>query len=640
MTVGQRAFRILAERAWRTENPYNYLLSKALTENGCSVGEMTRHARLFDCADVVHIHWPQPGSRESLLRALFRSLERVLELTIQKMRGAVIVWTIHNIRGHDQKHRLLEAAVISAVVRLIDGAIFLGEDSCDEAFRAMPVLAKKPHTIIPHGMYEVPEGTPPSSREARSMYGFDQDGAVIGFFGDIKPYKGLDTLLDAFAEILPGQATLFVAGVFRASKDYARELRSRIASLVEKGHRIAFLERRLGDKELAAAIKASDVVVLPYRESVNSGFALFVLGLGGRIVTSGAPGFRSLEAELGNYWVRPARDGSLHVAIGEALSRNPTPHDDARMAAFRNVRSWPSIARLTIGFYSRLRDGHRTPLTTLSVLKRKLVRPRAVDRQEYQSNLPYPTVELEFWQPPNRSVNFGDFLSRPVVSLMLARHGLTLDDETLQRRQLLAIGSILHLARDGSVVWGSGVNGKISSDRYRFRNLDVRAVRGPLTRDFLNKRGIAVPDIFGDPALLLPSLMPGRFSPTRAEGTAFVPNLNDLPMLDSLSLNGIPTILPTQGWNSCVESILRRSLVLSSSLHGIIIAEAYGIPARYVRVSAQESLFKYQDYYAGTGREQFHYARSIAEGLEMGGERTPIFDATRLIDAFPLDLWR
>ena len=98
-------------------------------------------------------------------------------------------------------------------------------------------------------------------------------------------------------------------------------------------------------------------------------------------------------------------------------------------------------------------------------------------------------------------------------------------------------------------------------------------------------------------------------------------------------------ISPLSGWNRCVAAILRHDLILASSLHGLIIAEAYGIPARYVRLSEEENLFKYRDYYAGTGRPNFSYARSVAEGLEMGGEPSPIFDPEPLMRAFPFELW-
>jgi pyruvyltransferase len=58
-----------------------------------------------------------------------------------------------------------------------------------------------------------------------------------------------------------------------------------------------------------------------------------------------------------------------------------------------------------------------------------------------------------------------------------------------------------------------------------------------------------------------------------------------------------------------------------------------------VRLSELENLFKYNDYYAGSGREKFEYATSVHEALEMGGEKSIHFDDDRLLKAFPLDLW-
>jgi pyruvyltransferase len=257
---------------------------------------------------------------------------------------------------------------------------------------------------------------------------------------------------------------------------------------------------------------------------------------------------------------------------------------------------------------------------------------------ERDAALLHPQVTLTYWRPQN-GLNFGDSLSLVIVQLMLASRGLTLLDETAGNHQLLAIGSILHLAKSGAVVWGSGVNGKIATDRHGFSTLDVRAVRGPLTRDFLSKRGIAVPEIYGDPALLLPHLAKQRFNAAQREMPAFVPNLNDLPFVGQWGNNAIATISPMQSWNKCVSDILSRPLILASSLHGIIVAEAFGIPARYLRLTENEHLFKYRDYYEGTGRPDFSYARSFEEAMEMGGERSPIFDPKPLLGAFPFDLW-
>ena len=127
--------------------------------------------------------------------------------------------------------------------------------------------------------------------------------------------------------------------------------------------------------------------------------------------------------------------------------------------------------------------------------------------------LPYPRVDLHFWRPDDGSLNFGDFLSPIIVDQCLRAHGFTMLDEAPCDARLLALGSILQSAYDGDVVTGS-VGSTVWKMMKRFSkvtHLDIRALRGPRTQEVMRRRGIAVPDIFGDPALLLPSLFPGRF---------------------------------------------------------------------------------------------------------------------------------
>ena len=136
-----------------------------------------------------------------------------------------------------------------------------------------------------------------------------------------------------------------------------------------------------------------------------------------------------------------------------------------------------------------------------------------------------PRVEIFNWNPRRsrlplsltkrlpidigrRINNFGDLLGPLIVARILAKHRV--DPTWAPRdRRLLSVGSVLHFARDHDVIWGTGVNGKKDPDSdYLFSTLDVRAVRGPRTRDFLSSRGVTSPAIFGDPVLLLPLLAP------------------------------------------------------------------------------------------------------------------------------------
>ena len=249
----------------------------------------------------------------------------------------------------------------------------------------------------------------------------------------------------------------------------------------------------------------------------------------------------------------------------------------------------------------------------------------------------YPHVELFYWVPSGNRLNFGDHLGKVIVSKILADHNHFLEEETDVSRTLFGVGSVLHFAKNNDVVWGSGINGKVGMNENRFETLDVRAVRGPLTRAFLMERGIEVPAIYGDPALLMPTLFPGRFIRNPQSEYVIVPNLHDIDIAAKANLQNV--ISPLNMWNRCIEDILQGELVIASSLHGLIIAEAYGLPARYLRLSQEEYIFKYNDYTMGTGRGEIEAANSVEEALEMGGMPPPVFDAGRLIASFPFDLW-
>lgn len=249
---------------------------------------------------------------------------------------------------------------------------------------------------------------------------------------------------------------------------------------------------------------------------------------------------------------------------------------------------------------------------------------------------PYPMVSLYSWAPDDGRRNFGDHLSRIIVAAVAAERGFTLEDETPAATTMLAVGSILHFARDGDVIWGSGVNGKVDPAELKARALDIRAVRGPKTAAVLSKLGMTVPAVYGDPALLVPRYFGQRFRrPDRRESFIVLPNLHDLTLIEPAP----HVVSPLWGWNRCIERILGADMVVASSLHGLILAEAFGIPARMLRLSDTESTFKYDDYAQGTGRPKLRFARSVARALDMGGDTPAVFDGDALAAAFPFDLW-
>lgn len=113
---------------------------------------------------------------------------------------------------------------------------------------------------------------------------------------------------------------------------------------------------------------------------------------------------------------------------------------------------------------------------------------------------PAKELPLYFWdaRATQGFSNFGDALSEALTERIIGHKVRVIVDPFCNEKKLLGIGSILNYA-DNDVIWETGVNGKTPAHAYTFTNLDVRAVRGPLTRNFLLERGIACPEIYGDP---------------------------------------------------------------------------------------------------------------------------------------------
>jgi pyruvyltransferase len=246
-------------------------------------------------------------------------------------------------------------------------------------------------------------------------------------------------------------------------------------------------------------------------------------------------------------------------------------------------------------------------------------------------------LPLYYWQQKD-FVNFGDFLSVQIVEKIVNEPVAIFRRGKTPGNKLLAVGSMLYFASDGDVIWGTGVNGKqLDPLAYQFHTLDIRAVRGPLTRRFIMENfHIDCPAVYGDPALLLPCLFPEFKRQERPRFDYLViyhyKERFDFPRKENV-------VFATDPWDEIVRKICDSRFVISSSLHGIIVAEAFGIPARMLRVAEYEPLFKYADYYAGTGRWSFDYATSVEEALEMGGESPARCDLRHLYEAFPFEYW-
>jgi pyruvyltransferase len=245
---------------------------------------------------------------------------------------------------------------------------------------------------------------------------------------------------------------------------------------------------------------------------------------------------------------------------------------------------------------------------------------------------------LFFFRRNFRFRNFGDELS-PVLVAAILRHKFPSAKWSLQHksRNMLAIGSIMHFAKDFDVIWGTGINGKALENSYKFNSLDVRSVRGPRTWQFLLDMGIRSPKIFGDPALLAPKFLKRPRVYNKIRDFIVIPHYHDLNAFEGVD----NLISPLQPLQTVLSDILSSKKVISSSLHGVILAEAYGIPAVLVLPNLEEEKYlKYLDYYEGTLRGYIDVASNFDEAIKMKGSRLPgKFSIAKLEAAFPSDFY-
>jgi pyruvyltransferase len=252
----------------------------------------------------------------------------------------------------------------------------------------------------------------------------------------------------------------------------------------------------------------------------------------------------------------------------------------------------------------------------------------------------YSSNQIFWWKPKRKlrnlyrqKLNVGDLLSVYLCDQILKSKGISLKPELTEGKRILAIGSIIHFAKDGDIVWGSGINGKISLEEITAKFLDVRSVRGPKTREVLKQKfNINSPEIYGDPGLLISGFIP--CSKIKKHEVSIIPHFNQLSRKIKTKYH---IIRPDIGVEEFCREISSSNFIISSSLHGIIVAESYGVPAIYWDNGNAEDIFKYEDYYLGTGRNSFKTGLTLAECIEKGGNILPIFDKETLLNSFPFD---
>jgi glycosyltransferase involved in cell wall biosynthesis len=280
-----------------SNNPYTRLLYGNMR---ASVDSFSYSRAIRQRYDILHIHWPEWELNvwRNPLIVLSRLRLKLVLIDVMRARGAKLVWTVHNLKAHDGLHPRIERWFWREFIKRLDGYIALTTGGRAAAQERFPALQHIPGFVIPHGHYR---GVYCSEGESsvRHELGLPPEARVILFFGQIRPYKNVPCLIGAFRQANIPNTVLCIAG-HAASP----ELRLHLQKCAETDSRVRLYMDAVPRATVHRYFGAADLVVLPFRDILNSGSALLALSLNCPILVPRHGAMFELAAEIGPEWVR------------------------------------------------------------------------------------------------------------------------------------------------------------------------------------------------------------------------------------------------------------------------------------------------------------------------------------------------
>lgn len=274
-------FRVILSSKER-ENQYVHLHTENLRDRGICVRwikgiSLLNLIWISSNGGVFHIHWSHfhyfssRGFLRSIASFLLAVRFIIYLLIIKNVLEFKIVWEMHNYLPHEDHRRWLDRLVLRFLLQIVDGII----GHCELTYELVSKYErkyKKKMEIIPHPSFYGGMREKMSKDTALEYVNITGEPYVYLFFGKIRPYKGVDNLIESFRDLSGGNLILVIAGRFE--KDWYRR---EIMELVGEDERIKIMPGWVSKCEMEYLFSLADCMVLPYREVLTSGAVL--LGL-------------------------------------------------------------------------------------------------------------------------------------------------------------------------------------------------------------------------------------------------------------------------------------------------------------------------------------------------------------------------
>lgn len=296
----------------------------------------------------------------------FQLFDRTILMMYYKALGKRIVFTAHNINAakRDDKDSVLNRYSLKTQYRLVDHIFVHTEKMAGELTADFGVHREK-ISVIPFGINNSVPDTNLTSAEARRVLGFDPSHKIMLFFGAIRPYKGVEYLVQAFQHLAHKDDSyrLIIAGEFKKdSEDYWRNIQQEI-SASSCSSRILQEIRFIPDQETEIYFKAADVMVLPYTSVSQSGVLFLSYSFGLPVIATAVGSFPEEIAPGRQGYVCPPESApdleeTIQKYFESTLYRELSERREEIKKTASSHNSWEDVAKITRGIYSKLLNAY------------------------------------------------------------------------------------------------------------------------------------------------------------------------------------------------------------------------------------------------------------------------------------------
>ena len=302
---------------------------------------------------ILHILWNNK----------FEYFDRTLLMLYYRALGKRITFTAHNVNQaeRDATDSLLNRVTLKIQYRLCDH-IFVHTEKMKEELCAQFTVSEEKVSVIKFPINNSLCDTELTSAQAKRRLELGSGEKAILFFGRIRPYKGIEYLLDAFrmlSEKENASYRLIIAGeAIKGCEQYLQEIQRSAAGDFAQD-RIIWRTQFIPDDDVELYLKAADVLVLPYKEIFQSGVLFLAYAFGLPVVATDVGSFREeiVEGSTG-FLCKPGDSAEMARAIEtyfeSGLFKNLGDLRKEIKEYANENHSWHAVAKLTCGVYAKL----------------------------------------------------------------------------------------------------------------------------------------------------------------------------------------------------------------------------------------------------------------------------------------------